>query len=170
VRQTPSIRLVRLTVRALESLVAGDVASASAEVGVPLSPYVAGETWLWRIRLDQVARTPADLAWVARLAVDDATGVMVGHVGFHGAPDGRGMVEVGYSVDPRHRRHGYGTALLAAALAWAAAEPGVDVVRASVAPDNEASLATLRPFSFTKVGEQWDEEDGLELVFERPVG
>ena len=44
------------------------------------------------------------------------------------------------------------------------------VVRASISPTNEASLATLRPFGFEAVGEQWDDEDGLELLFERPAG
>jgi L-amino acid N-acyltransferase YncA len=43
------------------------------------------------------------------------------------------------------------------------------VVRASIRPDNQASLATIRPFGFVQVGEQWDDEDGLELVYERPV-
>ena len=40
---------------------------------------------------------------------------------------------------------------------------------ASVARMDEASLATPRPFGFEPVGEQWDEEDGLELLFERPA-
>jgi RimJ/RimL family protein N-acetyltransferase len=79
------------------------------------------------------------------------------------------MVEVAYGVDPAFRRQGYGGALLATALDWAASVPAVTVVRASVSPDNVASLATLGPFGFEKVGEQWDEEDGLELLFERPV-
>ena len=54
------------------------------------------------------------------------------------------------------------------ALDWAASVPAVHVVRASISPENAASLATLRPFGFEPVGEQWDEEDGLELLFERP--
>jgi RimJ/RimL family protein N-acetyltransferase len=54
-------------------------------------------------------------------------------------------------------------------LARAAAEPQVAVVRASISPDNEASLATVAGFGFTRVGEQWDEEDGRELLFELSV-
>jgi RimJ/RimL family protein N-acetyltransferase len=45
----------------------------------------------------------------------------------------------------------------------------VHAVRASISPDNNASLATLRPFGFRHIGEQWDDEDGLELLFERPA-
>ena len=36
---------------------------------------------------------------------------------------------------------------------------------ASVAPDNEPSLAIVRKLAFEHVGEHWDEEDGRELEF-----
>ena len=94
---------------------------------------------------------------------------MVGHVGFHGPPDVRGMVEVAYSVDPALRRRGHARRLLTTAFAWAAAEPAVRTVRASIAPDNVASLATIARFGFVFVGEQWDDQDGRELVFERSL-
>jgi RimJ/RimL family protein N-acetyltransferase len=161
------VRLVRLSVDAMEALVAGDLESACRVTGVALTSYFVDERWLWRIRLEQLAGDPRALEWIARAAVDAVTGVVVGHVGFHGPPDARGMVEVAYSVDPAQRRQGYATAMLRTALDWAASEPAVLVVRASVSPDNEASLATLRRFDFQHVGEQWDEEDGLELLFER---
>jgi [ribosomal protein S5]-alanine N-acetyltransferase len=160
---------VPLPVPVLEALLRGDLDGASAGAGALLTPYFVDEGWLWRIRLDQAAADPGSLAWIARAARDRATGDVVGHVGFHGPPDERGMVEVAYSVDPAHRRQGYATAMLREALAWAAASPGVTVVRASVSPDNAASLATLRPFGFAHVGEQVDEVDGLELLFERAV-
>jgi len=163
------LELVRLSVDVLEALLRGDLEAASAGAGAPLTPFFVDEGWLWRIRLDQAATDPGSLAWIARAALDRAKRVVVGHVGFHGPPDERGMVEVAYSVDPAWRRQGYATDMLRAALAWAAASPEVTVVRASVSPDNVGSLATLRPFGFTHVGEQHDEVDGLELLFERPV-
>jgi [ribosomal protein S5]-alanine N-acetyltransferase len=168
-RSLPDVRLVRLSVASMEALVAGDLDGASRAVGVPLSPYLVDEGWLWRIRLPQVAADPAALDWIARAALDPSTAQVVGHVGFHGPPDERGMVEVAYSVDPVLRRRGYARAMLDAALEWAAAAPEVSVVRASISPTNAASLATIRPFGFEAVGEQWDEEDGLELLFERVV-
>jgi len=99
--------------------------------------------------------------------VDVATGQVVGHGGFHGPPDDEGTVEVAYSVDPVWRRRGYAKAILAALLERAGAEPAVRAVRASIRPDNVASLATIKGFGFRKVGEQWDPEDGLEWVFRR---
>ncbi len=165
----PEIELVRLSVRALEALVRGDLEEASAEAGAQLTDYLASEDWLWRIRLEQIASDARALDWVARAAVDRSSGNVVGHAGFHGPPDERGMVEVAYSVAPEWRRQGYATAMLASALAWASSVEQVTVVRASISPDNAASLATIRKFGFEQVGEQWDEEDGLELVYERPV-
>jgi RimJ/RimL family protein N-acetyltransferase len=101
--------------------------------------------------------------------VAEPDGVVVGHAGYHGPPDEAGMVEVGYTVDPAYRRQGYAKAILAALLERAAAEPDVRTVRASISPSNAASLATIAGFGFLEVGEQWDEEDGLELLFERPA-
>ena len=163
------LTLVPLSVAVMEALLAGDLEAASAAAGAPLTPYLVDHGWLWRIRLDQVARDPGSLAWIARAALDPATGAVVGHTGFHGPPDERGAVEVAYAVDPVWRRRGYGTAMLATALDWARASPDVTTVRASVSPDNAASLAILRRAGFTLVGEQHDEMDGLELVLERPL-
>jgi RimJ/RimL family protein N-acetyltransferase len=163
----PEVRFVRLPLTVLDALLAGDLAEASRLAGVELTPYLLEHGWLWQIRADQVRRDPSAADWVARAAVVD--GSVVGHAGFHGPPDADGMVEVAYAVDPAFRRRGYATAMLAAAIAWAAADPAARTVRATVSPDNEASLATLRPFGFVQVGEQWDEEDGLELVLEVPV-
>jgi L-amino acid N-acyltransferase YncA len=41
----------------------------------------------------------------------------------------------------------------------------VRTVRATISPDNAASLHIVRAADFVEVGEQWDDEDGLELVF-----
>ena len=141
-----------------------DLESASNIAGVSLTPYFVEHRWLWEIRAPQIERDPAAADWIARAAVDDD--VVVGHVGFHGPPDERGMVEVAYSVDPRYRRRGYAKKMLGAALTWARQDPGVAIVRATIGPDNVASLATLASFPFELVGEQWDDEDGLEHVYE----
>jgi RimJ/RimL family protein N-acetyltransferase len=165
----PDIRFVQLSPAALTALVDGDLDAASAAAGVPLSPWLLTESWLWRLRRDQIAADPASADWIAGAAVAEPDGVVVGHGGFHGPPDERGEVEVAYSVDPAYRRRGYATAMLAALLRRAAAEPGVRSVRASIRPDNVASLATVARFGFVKVGEQLDPEDGLEIVFARTV-
>jgi len=42
----------------------------------------------------------------------------------------------------------------------------VDRFRASIAPDNVASLAVIGTFGFRQVGVQMDDIDGLELQFD----
>ncbi|MFB6550357.1 GNAT family N-acetyltransferase [Streptomyces sp. NPDC056405] len=112
---------------------------------------------------------PGQARWMARQAVVGDEGLVVGHAGFHGPPDEAGMVEIGYSIDPRFRRRGYARSTLIELLRRAAAEPTVATVRATIGPNNVASLATISGFGFTHVGEVWDEEDGRELVFEAPA-
>lgn len=163
------MRLVRLPLAALTALADADLDAASAVAGVPLTRYflTAEALRLWQLRANQVAADPDSGRWIARAAVAEPDGMVVGHAGFHGPPDAAGMVEVAYSVDPVYRRQGYATAMLRELLRRAAAEPGVTTVRASVRPDNAGSLATIAGFGFTRNGEQWDEEDGRELIFER---
>lgn len=160
------VRFVELDGRVMAALLDGDPTAAE----VALTDYFLTDRarWLWRYRLDQIAADPGNARWMARLALVDG-GTVVGHAGFHGPPDESGMVEIGYSVDPAFRRRGYARAALVELLRRAAAEPGVRTVRATIGPDNTASLATIAGFGFVEVGEQWDEEDGPELIFERPV-
>ena len=167
----PSVRFVRLPPEVLEALLTGDLAAARATTGVPLSDWFLSDevTWLWRLRLDQIATDPRAADWVVRAAVSVPDGLVIGAGGFHGPPDDAGMVEMGYSTDPAYRRRGYARAMVTELLHWTAAEPSVVTVRASISPDNAASLATIAGFGFTNVGEQWDEKDGTEFVFERPT-
>jgi RimJ/RimL family protein N-acetyltransferase len=165
----PNIRFVPLSPAALTALIDGDLAAAEKAAGHSLSDYLVQESWLWRIRRDQIEVDPASADWIARAAVAEPEDVVVGHGGFHGPPDEGGTVEVAYSVDPAQRRRGYARAMLTALLARADADPAVRTVRASIRPDNAGSLATIAGFGFVKVGEQWDPEDGLEFVFQRPA-
>lgn len=162
------VRVVHLPPAVLDALAAGDLAAANEASPVPLGPVCLDPGWrqIWAVRSEQVARTPDDGPWVTGVVVDERTGAVVGQAGFHGQPDERGMVEVGYEIDPAVRRRGYARATLEALVRRAAAEPGVTVVRASISPDNVASNALTQSFGFAQVGEQWDEEDGLEILFE----
>jgi RimJ/RimL family protein N-acetyltransferase len=76
------------------------------------------------------------------------------------------MVEIGYAVDPAYRRRGYARAALEALLQRAAREPRVHTARVTISPDNVASHQLASQYGFTEVGEQWDDEDGLEIIYE----
>ena len=163
----PAIRLVRLTVAQMRALAAGNRTGPAAELGLALPDELVPSRW-WTARADLVDRDPTDTWSAVRLVVRD--GVVVGNTGFHGPPDDAGMVEIGYTVYAAYRRQGIARAVLGELVAEARASPAARVVRLSVSPDNEASLGLTRSAGFVQAGEQMDDEDGLELVFELPVG
>jgi RimJ/RimL family protein N-acetyltransferase len=163
-----TVDLVLLSADALQALVAGDLAGASAEAGVALPEEFLADTWLWSLRLGQLIGEPSCAPWLVRAVVAQPGRAVVGHAGFHGPPDEAGMVEVGYHVVAAHRRRGYARAALAALLEYAR-QHGARTARASIAPGNAASQALVASFGFEQTGEQWDEADGRELVFERPL-
>lgn len=166
------VRIEHLSPEALSALAAGDLGLAIELTGLPLTPYLVSEERIgvWRRRATQVVETPEDLPWVTGVLVDDETGAVVGGAGFHAAPDADGMVEVGYGVDEELRRRGYARAALLLMVERATAHAEVRTLRATVSPANTASLALVAQLPFVEVGEQWDDEDGLEIVFELPVG
>jgi RimJ/RimL family protein N-acetyltransferase len=91
--------------------------------------------------------------------------VMAGHIGFHGPPTD-GSLELGYTVFPKYRRQGLAMEAAQAMMDWAAGQAEIRRFVLSIGPSNEASLAMAEKLGFTQVGEQMDEVDGLEYVFE----
>ena len=117
-----AVRFVALTRPVLVALRDSDLTAASTLAGVEFPEFFVGdsELWLWRLRLSDIAANPEAARWIARAAVDEPGGFVVGHAGFHGPPNDAGMVEVGYTVVPEYRRRGYARAMLTALLRRAA--------------------------------------------------
>jgi RimJ/RimL family protein N-acetyltransferase len=113
-----------------------------------------------------VTEHPDHAPWLFRAVVLKEPRTAIGHVNFHGPPDDRGVAEIGYSLLPAFRGQGYAIEAVRAMFDWARREHGVRRFRASVSPDNERSQHLIGKLGFVRIGEQWDEEDGLEWVFE----
>ncbi|MDO8308032.1 MAG: GNAT family N-acetyltransferase [Actinomycetota bacterium] len=164
----PRLDLVLVTV---EQLLSRDGSSDPVPLALPdphnvLDPRTSPLLY----RIVQVRTDPSVNPWLIRLAVlRGVEPAIVGLGNFHGPPDQAGMVEIGYSVIPVYRGQGFGREI--ATMMWdaAARHPDVRVLRATVAPDNEPSLAIVRAAGLVHVGEQEDPVDGLELVFELPA-
>ncbi|GAA2151587.1 hypothetical protein GCM10009844_34000 [Nocardioides koreensis] len=168
---TLTVRIIQLEAATLAALGDGDLARALETTPLELTEWLAGPDCVgtWRRRARQVVETPADAPWVTGVLWDEHDRHAVGKAGFHAAPDPDGLVEVGYAVDPAYRRRGYARAALEAMIARAQADPDVRTLRATVSPTNTASLGLIGQFPFVENGEQWDEEDGLELIYELAV-
>ena len=167
-RSSPQVRIVHLPASVFRALADGDLTAANELSPVRLSPYFVSPEWrgTWKMRSRQVEQDPASAAWVTGVIWDEQRQVAVGRAGYHGPPDQSGMVEIGYAVDPAYRRRGYARAALEALLQRGAREPRVRTVRMSISPDNVASYRLASQYGFTEVGEQWDDEDGLEIIYE----
>jgi len=122
----------------------------------------ARELFLRRLRADPDARG----FWVWTATLGDGT--EIGNGGFGGRPTENRRLTVGYAVHEEHRGRGYATELLELLSEWGLARPEIDVVRATIRPDNAPSLRVAEKAGFTRTGELLhDDEHGDLLVYER---
>ncbi len=166
--RTERLELVSMSLPFMRALAAGDLATASREVDATLPADMAQDLASFLgYRIPMLTADPSSRPWLGRSMVlthPDGRREVIGTIGFHAPPDETGRVEIGYRVEPAFRRQGIVTECVRALLGWAEAQ-GIHRFRASVAPDNVASLAVVRSFGFEQVGSQMDEIDGEELVF-----
>lgn len=128
-----------------------------------------GERGFLRLRLRQMREDERFRTWCAHAVVLE--GRMIGHAGFHGPPgvnstQNPDAVEYGYTIYPAWRGHGHATRAAVMLMDLAEERAGIRHFVLSVAPTNDPSLAIVRKLGFVRTGEQMDEEDGLEHVFE----
>jgi len=152
----------------LQRIADGTGASVGAEIGVDLPvEWLEDVRRLAGYRARQLDERPQDAGWLLRPIIRTDSGEVLGYLNFHRAPDERGMVEIGYTLLPGARGQGYGIEAVRAAFAWAQRVHSARVMRASVSPTNERSINLITKLGLVLVGEQWDEEDGRELIYER---
>lgn len=164
--------LLPLGAGAIRALADGDLAAASRAAPVPLTPYFGRPEWLagWRRACDRIEANRAAVSWLADIVWAEDQQAVVGRAGFHGPPGELRRVEVTYEIEPPHRRRGYARAALEAVVARAAADPGVDLVRAVIRPDNHASRRLVAQCGFTELAGQDDVPGGPWVVYGVEVG
>ena len=118
----------------------------------------------WRV--PQVKADPACNKWFVRWIVEKETQEIVGSTSFHGPPDLQGMMEIGLGIHVNFQRRGYATEALTGMWSWVVDQPDVELLRYTVDPNNEASVAVIKKFGFERVGQQIDPEDGPEDIYE----
>jgi RimJ/RimL family protein N-acetyltransferase len=167
--ETARLRLVPLTIPALEALIDRDSSAAESmlDVRLPVDLVDRSEALL-RLRLADMRVRPDAWAWYLRaIALQSEEHRFVGLAGFHGPPDIGGSVEVGYEIEPDDRRNGYATEAAGSLVDWAFGQPGLRCVNAAVRADNEPSLGVVRRLGFRPAGSRWDAVEGMALLFER---
>lgn len=117
-------------------------------------------------RIPRIAEHPERAPYLLRMAVHRQARVIIGSAGFHSVPDADGMIEIGLEVVPAWRGQGLAKEMLHGMWGWVVQQPGVRTLRYSVSPANAASQAIIRGLGFALTGQQMDEVDGPEDIYE----
>ena len=118
----------------------------------------------WRV--PQVKVDPSLNKWFVRFIVLQESREVIGSTSFHGAPDSEGMIEIGLGIEPAFQGKGYAKESLQAMWSWAINSPEVRTLRYTVSPDNLPSIAVIKYFGFDYKGQQMDDIDGPEDIYE----
>jgi ribosomal-protein-alanine N-acetyltransferase len=121
----------------------------------------------WRV--PQVKADPSTNKWFVRFIVDAASREVIGSTSFHGVPDSEGMMEIGIGIEEKFWGNGYATEALQGMWQWVCGEAGVRTLRYTVSPSNIASVSIIKKFGFAFMGQQMDEIDGPEDIYEMSV-
>ena len=120
----------------------------------------------WRV--PQAKENPELNRWFVRWIVLRSTGEVIGSTSFHGAPDAEGMIEIGLGIQESFRNKGFAKETLLGMWRWALEDPQVKILRYTVGVENAPSIRVINSFGFKYQGEQIDEEDGPESIYEMP--
>lgn len=118
----------------------------------------------WRV--PQVKANPSTNKWFVRFIVLKETKEIIGSTSFHGVPDAAGMMEIGLGIEEPFQGNGYAKEALKGMWNWVCTFPEVKTLRYTVSPDNLPSIAVINYFGFEYKGQQIDEEDGPENIYE----
>jgi len=167
---TARLSLESMSATYLKALLLDDVDTATRDMGAITPMWLAKEMKHFAMyRLGQLTVDPTIQHWLGRGMVfvdEEGQRRVIGSIGFHGPPDEAGWLEIGYSIDPPYRRRGFAREAAKAMYDWAYFTHGITKFIAAIRPDNEPSLILAAEHGYKKIGEQMDEVDGLEYVFE----
>jgi RimJ/RimL family protein N-acetyltransferase len=118
----------------------------------------------WRV--PQVKEDSSVNKWFVRFIVLKESQEVIGSTSFHGVPDDEGMMEIGLGIEEPFRGNGYAKEALLGMWQWVSGFPEAKTLRYTVSPDNLPSIAVINYFGFEYKGQQMDEIDGPENIYE----
>lgn len=118
----------------------------------------------WRV--PQVKENSAVNKWFVRFIVLRDRKEVIGSTSFHNPPDENGMIEIGLGIEEAFCNQGFAKESLLGMWRWVITQPGVTTLRYTVSPENIASIKVIEHFGFDYKGQQIDEVDGPENIYE----
>ena len=153
-----------------------DKRKTDALIGFNVSPDWFEEKDLIRLRMNDYRADNKYISWGLHAVGLRKSKEMIGFIGFHTRPNPEYLhslapnaIELGYTIFLPYRRYGFCEEAIGGLLNWAVQKHPLDNFIASVSPTNIASTALVKKLGFKKIGEQIDEVDGLEFVYQLPV-
>ena len=119
-----------------------------------------------KYRLPRIKKNPEYAKYLLRVAVLKDNPIIIASAGFHNAPDSDGMIEIGFGVDKKYQGRGFGQEILHGMWNWVANDSLVKTLRYTVSPENLISQHIIKKLGFKHSGQQIDEEDGPEDIYE----
>lgn len=170
VLEAEDTELMYLPAEVTTALGRGDLEAARAISVTALTSYLVSPECraVWQAESRHVGGASSDTPWTARLIVDFGVERTVGWAGFCGPPDSTGTVDIGFAVDPAHRRKGYGRAALIILLERAELLPEVCTARVSVSVDDTPCHHLVTGYGFM-VADGQEHQERQVVVFERAV-
>ena len=166
---TERLRLVPVTLEAIEAVLDHDKARAEAIVGARFPPAWPNDQLLdvgFPYSRDAIRAAPEIRLWGDSLVLLRDEPRVVGSVVFHGRPSD-GVAEVGYGIEEASRGNGVATEATRACVEWALAHPDITAVQATTFPWHVASLGVIRNLGMRQIGTREHDTLGELLVFER---
>lgn len=166
---TERLRLVPITLEAVEAVLDRDRARAEAIIGAQFPPAFYNAQLLdvgFPYSRDAIRAAPEVRLWGDSLVLLRSEPRVIGSVVFHGHP-ADGVAEVGYVIEERSRGNGLATEAALACVEWALAQAGIAAVQATTFPWHIASLGVIRKLGMTPVATREHDILGELHVFER---
>ena len=166
---TERLRLVPITLEALEAVLDRDQPRAEAIVGARFPPGWPQDPLLdvgFPYSRDAIRADPDIRLWGDSLVLLRDEPRVIGSVVFHGHPSD-GIAEIGYAIEERSRGAGLATEATRACVDWALAQPGIAAIRATTFPWHTASLGVIRHLGMRQIATRDHDILGELLVFER---
>jgi RimJ/RimL family protein N-acetyltransferase len=166
---TERLRLIPITLEAIEAVLDHDQPRAEAIVGARFPPGWPTDPLLdvgFPYSRTAIRAAPEVRLWGDSLVLLRDEPRVVGSVVFHGHPSD-GVAEIGYGVEERSRGAGFASEAAGACVTWALAQAGITAVRATTFPWHAASLGVIRHLGMQQIGTREHDTLGELLVFER---
>jgi [ribosomal protein S5]-alanine N-acetyltransferase len=135
------------------------------ELGLKPSPVLIEEALKEAIRNDLLpfiadpARDP--LFYTLWIVIEKETKTIVGGICFHGEPNGKGEIEIGYGIDQPFQNRGYMSEAITGFIQWIKENSKAKILKAETESDNISSIRVLEKNNFLVV------QQGAEsLIFE----